>query len=51
MGTATHLAKALFPSGVCDRLVWLLVGWNSMLTGFKGRQGDNAPIKLTEIKK
>ena len=40
MGTLIHLAKALFPSCTVDYLSWILVGYESILGNFKGRQGD-----------
>jgi hypothetical protein len=40
MGTLIHLAKALFPSVTVDILAWILVGYESIIGNFKGRQGD-----------
>ena len=51
MGVACHLAKALFPSSAVDYLEWILVGYESMLGNFKGRQVGVNPLEASQGKK
>lgn len=46
MGVACHLAKGFFSSSVVDVLEWLLVGYESMVGNFKGRQGDQNALNV-----
>ena len=46
MGTLIHMVKGLFPGPVVDSLSWLLVGYESMLGNFKGRQGDKNALNV-----
>ena len=51
MGTLIHLSKALFPSCVVDYLAWILVGYESILGNYKGRQGQSNPLNYIASKK
>ena len=42
MGCLTYLGKAMFPSAVCDYIIYYLMGWDNM-SSFKGR--DNSSIQ------
>ena len=48
MGVLIHLAKSLFPGPMVDYLAWLLVGYESMLGNFKGRQGDKNALNVSK---
>lgn len=51
MGVACHLAKGLFSSNIVDILEYILVGYESMLGNYKGRQGDTNALNVLCNKK
>jgi hypothetical protein len=48
MGVIVHLCKGIFPSPMVDFLSWLVVGHASMLTNFKGRQGNANALNVSK---
>lgn len=46
MGCLVHLSKGLFPGPMLDFLAWFLVGYESVLGNFKGRQGDKNALNV-----
>jgi all-trans-retinol dehydrogenase (NAD+) len=46
MGVACHLVKALFSSQISDVLGWILVGYESMLGNYVGRQGEKNALNV-----
>ena len=46
MGVACHIVKGLFPSSIVDYLSWILVGYESMLGNYVGRQGDKNALNV-----
>jgi len=46
MGCLVHLCKGTLPGAMVDFLAWMLVGYESVLGGFKGRQGDKNALNL-----